>query len=326
MSSGTERRDDLQAIASAVSRGLAFLEQSLHPSGEVPVVASESPDPSVFPTALAAHSLSFVENGAKIRERLLDFLSSNASSHGLWRHWAKRHPYHRWIPPDLDDTACASAALVRGGREFPPNRELILSNRDPRGLFYTWKLTEREYLNPIGLWTFFKRTSASRRDVDAVVNANVVFYLGDIPETKPVIEHLLRILREGREQSCDKWYENPYAVWYFFSRALGPIAPEAGEMIASGLAGMRPANALEHALAACSLLYWNREPSTRPILETQLESGGWPRAGLYHGGRKRISETEFEAPHPDTPWWGSEQLTTVFCLEALARVCQGAHP
>ena len=34
--------------------------------------------------------------------------------------------------------------------------------------------------------------------------------------------------RPPRERSCDKWYDNPFVVRYFFSRALAPIAPEAG--------------------------------------------------------------------------------------------------
>ena len=35
--------------------------------------------------------------------------------------------------------------------------------------------------------------------------------------------------------------------------------------------------------------------------------------------RKRLSANSFAPPHPDTPWWGSEELTTVFCIEALSR-------
>ena len=43
------------------------------------------------------------------------------------------------------------------------------------------------------------------------MNANALHYLGGASE---VVEHLLRVLHENRESHCDKWYENPFAVWY----------------------------------------------------------------------------------------------------------------
>jgi hypothetical protein len=235
---------------------------------------------------------------------------------GLWKHWPRSHPHHRELPPDLDDTSCASAALMQAGRTFPDNRELLLANRNAQGLFYTWKLTAAQFRHPLALWLFFRRTSAKPFDVDAVVNANALHYLGAIPE---VIEYLLRVLREHRESVCDKWHDNPFVVWYFFSRALHPVAPEAGEIIEKKLAAATPANALERALAACSLLYWNRAADVDALLELQLESGAWPAAPLYHGGRTRRRDGSFAEVHPDTPRWGSEELTTAFCIEALAR-------
>ncbi len=304
------------AITDALDRAIAFLERSQLPSGELRVLASGKPDPSIFPTALAAHALSFAPGAAKVRERALDFLLSEMEPHGLWKHWTREHPYHHQLPPDLDDTSCASAALVRGGRTFPDNRALLLRNRNRRGLFYTWKLTLAQLRHPLVCFAFFTKTSAKPFDVDAVVNANALHYLGDAPE---VVEHLLRILRENRESQCDKWYENPFAIWYFFSRALHGSTPEAGELIAAKIAAAKPSNALEHALAICALRYWNRPADVAPLLALQLESGAWPAAPLYHGGRARRRDGTFAAPHPDTPHWGSEELTTAFCIEALAR-------
>src|SRR5207237_1773965 len=101
---------------------------------------------------------------------------------GLWRHWARDHPQYHPLPPDLDDTSCASAALLRAGRAFPDNRKLLLGNRNRRGLFYRRKLTPAQFRHPLVTYFFFRRTSAKPFDVDAVVNANVLFYLGAIPE------------------------------------------------------------------------------------------------------------------------------------------------
>src|SRR3954452_3757042 len=127
-------------VRRAIERGIAFLERSQLASGELRICAcrdpamagAAAPDPSVFPTALAAHSLSFAPGAAAVRERALHFLLAAADQHGLWRHWTREHPGHRQPPPDLDDTACASAALARSGRAFPENRDLLLANRDGR--------------------------------------------------------------------------------------------------------------------------------------------------------------------------------------------------
>jgi hypothetical protein len=307
------------SVHGALLRAIAFLGRSQLPSGELPVFASGRPDPSVFPTALIAHSLSFAPPASVVRERALDFLAAEMKGGGLWKHWPRTHPDHDSLPPDLDDTSCASAVLARAGRHVPDNRHVLLANRNRDGLFYTWKLTRAQWLHPWVTYRFFKRTSASVRDVDAVVNANVLFYLGPIPETRPVIELLLTVLREQREASCDKWYDNPFVIWYFFSRALHRVAPEAGEIIEKRIAGATPSNALEHALAACSLLYWNRLPSVDALLTTQREEGGWPGAALYHGGRERKRDGSFASPHPDSPRWGSAELTTAFCVEALGQ-------
>ncbi|MCU1230812.1 MAG: hypothetical protein JWO97_3696 [Acidobacteria bacterium] len=309
--------------ADALARAIAFLERSQLPSGEIPVDAfrpgHSERDPSVFPTAIAAHSLSFASDARVVYERALEFLAGEMDERGRWRHWSRAHPHHRMIPPDLDDTSCATAVLRAAGRALPDNTTLLLSNRDRRGLFRTWLLSCEQLAHPLATWFFFSRTSAKPFDVDAVVNANVLFALGERAETRPVVDHLLRILRADEETSCDKWYERPFAVWYFFSRALRTIAPEAGALIVKRVAASTPANALESALAACTLLDWNVTPDLTPIVDAQLPSGAWPRAGLYHGGRKRLSPNSFAPPHPDTPWWGSEELTTSFCIEALMR-------
>lgn len=289
-------------IARSLDRAIAFLEERQLPSGEIPVQAGGKPDPSIFPTALAAHCLSFAPGAVRIRDRALDFLAAEMDPRGLWKHWPHTHPHARELPPDLDDTACASAVLIRAGRKIPDNRRRLLGNRDRRGLFRTWYLGAKELRHPLALLFFFRRTSAKPFDVDAVVNANVLFYLGDAPA---VAEHLRTVLRERRETQCDKWYENAFAVHYFFARAgVIPAAPP----------GM-PSNALEHALAACVDL----DRDIGPLLDAQLEHGGWPAADLYHGGRRRRRDGTFDEPHPDTPSWGSEELTTAFCIEALAR-------
>lgn len=331
-------------MAPAIARAIAFLETAQLPTGGFRVLASTDPtmetgcavDPSVFPNALIAHSLLACPSARELASRVRDFLRSEMDRHGLWRHWTRDHPQQAQLPPDLDDTSCASAALERAGDPGPPNREILLANRDRSGLFFTWiaprprwtsaahrRVTLPQLLHLPTLFLFFRRTSADPDDVDAVVNANVLFCLGRIAETQPVVEHLLRILREGRETQCDKWYENAFAVWYFFSRALARSEPEAADIIERRIAGTAPGNVLDAALAANSLLNIGRRPPNTLfdlLLASQLPSGAWPRAALYHGGRARLRNGSFAPPHLDTPHWGSDELTTAFCIEALSRM------
>lgn len=306
----------MSALANeAVARGVGFLRRVQLPSGELPVLAAGKLDPSVFPTAVMAHSLSFAPASTDVRQRALDFLAAEMQPGGVWKHWPRSHPQHAFLLPDLDDTACASAVLTRAGRVIADNRALLLNNRDRRGLFRTWLL---RYRHPLAMYAFFTRTSAKPFDADAVVNSNTLFYLGDVSDA--VVDHLLSILRENRERHCDKWYDNPFVVWYFFARALHPIAPEASDLLAKKLAASTPSNALEYALLACALLYIGRRPDVGDLQKMQMPSGSWPASPVYHGGRARKRDGTFGEPHPDTPYWGSEAWTTAFAIEALAQL------
>jgi hypothetical protein len=327
----------------AIQRGLAFLAAAQRPSGEFPVFASTvaslasgcEPDPSVFPTALVTHSLSFCPDAAPLRRRGAAFLKSEMDRFGLWRHWNHDHPHHRQLPPDLDDTSCASLALAEAREVFPDSRPLLLANRDPAGLFYTWivprlawtgprhmAVTVRQLAHLPTLWLFFRRTSAAPSDVDAVVNANTLLYLGDFPGDGAVVDFLVRAIEEDREAACDKWYENEFVLWYFLSRAIAGRSERGRARLLAKLAAARPAGALEAALAACAALSCGERPSDPAIgalIALQQPDGAWPRGALYHGGRARLPGGGFAPRHPDTPHWGSEALTTGFCVEALAR-------
>ena len=309
-------------IHRAIEKGVAFLESAQLPSGEIPIEMSPTPemsgdcvrDPVVFPAALAARALSITPSATRVRSRALDFLLREIEPDGLWRYPSSEHPGHDYIPLDVDDTSIASAALAAARRSFPNNRALLLANRNRRGLFKTWIV--RWWPHPRKTWRFFRDSTAKVGDVDAVINANVVNYLGVCEETRPAIAHMLAVLRANGEMMSTKWYESRFTVWYFFSHALREIAPEAGEMIVPRIEAATPRNALDLALAASTLLLWNRAPDVQPLLDAQRPSGAWPRAAFYHAGLKRISPNEFQ---PTPPWWGSEALTTILAVEALSR-------
>lgn len=309
---------ETSAILRAIEKGVAYLESAQLPSGEIPIEISPTPEmggdcvrePVVFPAALAARALAITPSAARVRSRALDFLLREMEPDGLWRHPSSEKPEHYYTPLDTDDTSIASAALAAAGRRFPNNRALLLAQRERSGLFRTWIV--RWWRHPLMTYRFFKYV-AEPRDVDAVVNANVVFYLGMCEETRPAVEHMLDVLRANREMASTIWYGSRFTVWYFFSHALHEIAPEAGELIVSRVEAAAPADSLELAVAASTLLLWNRVPDVGPLIEAQLPSGAWPSVGFYHMGQRRLD------PQPKPPWWGSEALTTVFAVEALTR-------
>lgn len=305
-------------VREALLRGIAFLEAAQLPSGEIPIETSPTRDMAepcareqvVFCAALAARALADAPEADCVRARALDFLLAEMEPGGLWRHPARESPGHAYTPPDVDDTALASAALAAARRPIPDNCDLLAAQRLRSGLFRTWIV--RRWFRPKKIRLFFKRY-AKPQDVDSVVNANAVFYLGARPETEPAIAHMLSVLREGREMDSTLWYASCFTIWYFFSHALLRVAPDAGAIVLSRLESAVPGDAVERAFASSTLLLWGRLPDIRPLLADQLPSGGWPSVGFYHMGRRRP-----DAPS-DPPWWGSQALTTMLAVEALGR-------
>lgn len=336
------------AVEAALARAVGFLETVQLPTGELPVLTTTDPamrcnavvDPSVFPSALAAHCLSAWPAAHRIRDRICDFLTAEALAPGLWRHWPRSHPHAGSLPPDLDDTACASLALRLAGRPHPDNRALLLANRDNQGRFFTWlsprprwagwahfKVAVRQLAHLPTLVMFFRATSAKPLDVDAVVNANTLLYLGAFEGDQAVIAWLAEVLRRGGEHECDKWYDSPVVVRYFLTRALQDFLSK-GEMNVAPRCDVEPANAMEAAMALTTALNLGRRPddtAVAALLAKQQADGAWARAPLYHGGRARRRKGGFDPPHRDTPRWGSEAISTALAIEALAR-CLDAEP
>jgi hypothetical protein len=309
----------------AIEAGVGFLRRTQLPDGELPTLrwslrdpATIVHDPAVYGPALIVPALAVVPGAEAVRARVVDFIASQMLRFGIWK-------YSRNLgggyPPDIDDTAMASLALRIDGRAVPDNEHVYRANRTRDGLFFTWISPRLQWLRDPRMWLIaaarwrhpyqhynaFRTASPRHDDVDAVVNSNILFYFGRVPDTEPVIGLILRVLRDGSETTCDKWYDNPFVVWYFFSRALRRAGiDDARAVILDRLRSIAPRTPLEHALAASVLLDWeeNADAMAAAVIASQLPSGAWPVEALYKG-----EETQ----------WGSESLTTGLCLEALAR-------
>ena len=334
-------------INDALSKGIQFLHDHQLPNGQftaymaadAPMQGWTLPMDMIFPTALICQSLIHIKEDEKVETMLkksTDFLQYQIGRGATWNHFAYSESIRRVCPQDIDDTACVSHFLIERNTGFKKeaNKKLILDNKNSQGLLYTWftfrwrfnanktywRLAATELKSPIRSY-FFWNEEARRSDIDTVVNANVLHYLGDIPEMQPVIDHIIDTINKNQEHDCDKWYRNLFSVYYFFTRCyfagikkLLPIVEPIKERIIqqakeNGQIGNTP---LDTALAACSLINLGY---TGPVLTnaihylttTQEQHGGWPRQLLYYGGRKKLSG------------YGSEELVTGFCVEALAR-------
>lgn len=306
----------LDPMTLAVDRALRFLSARQSSNGEFRCYASTDPtlrsslevDPCVFATALVCDSLSPLRasrRAATMRARGLSFLLSEQDPSGLWRYAKEKS----MLPFDVDDSAVCARVL---GRSLPPAQHeqiigALLANRTREGLFKTW------------MWP-----AGAPNDVDHVVNANVLWYLGERPETQPVIAFLNEIVAAERERDHAWYYVGEIALYHAIARAYRAgtrsLAP-ARERIARRLTSRQSESgsfgtALATALGVLTLLHLEVDDGRAArslvghLLAQQGEEGGFSRAAYFMGPF---------APAPRSVWFGSEELTTALALEALVR-------
>ena len=337
-------RPSADSLDQSINLGIDYLYEHQYPNGEfctyyAPDINMQEwcvPDSTVFPTSIIAGTLLGLRTLPKVREMLSSttgFLRYQIMRGSVWNHFTKWHPLFTYEPPDVDNSVCASYVLKTLEVDFPENRKLILSNRNKEGLFYTWfvlhglkvsrinlHIVAREFKRPFKSIAFWFKNSGKRDDIDAVVNANALFYLGLSDETFPVVSYLINVIQENRELSCDKWYHNIFIIYYFITRnyatvpGLEPVKePIISRILATGHSdGSFGDSAMDTATALISLLNLNYRDeklhlTADYLINTQHESGCWNRSiFFYSGANKDVG-------------WGSEELTTGFCTEALAK-------
>ncbi len=315
MNSSIESLNPSLAVAPAISRAVTFLAQSQLAHGEIPVHRFHDSvmsgdgafDSSPFATSLALIALKGLKYPlvAEIRRKATAFLWEQYEPPGVWRYWSSRQGTP--IDPDLDDTCCISYALF-GSAHSPvssasacDNVALILRNRHSSGLFKTWL-----------------RDDSADNDVDGVVNANVLLYLGERAETLPARDIIIAAINQDREAKASIYYPNASALYHAVARAY-----------VNGVAGFSLCKDAILRKLDCSCL--NNDPialatsifirisfgaiagpvavDVARLLALQHADGGFAKAAFYTGP---------EPPAPRSVWWGSRELSTTLCIEALA--------
>lgn len=309
-------RARIEACRRASRKALDFLVDSQLPSGEFrtwlstdfDLLGGLTPDSSPFVTTFVLHSLRWQRTPALdgTAERALAFLLREQDGEGFWKYWRQDSAKSSLDALDVDGASCASWVLASYGRPFLDNRAAVAANRDRDGRFMTW-------IGP----------AEEENDVDGVVNANVVLYLGGCEETAAACDYLCRLV-ESPESVLGSWYyPDPLALDHAVSRAAwhgvdalrgcrDGLLTRVSERCASV---RRHQHALGAALAALTLLNCEAEielldRQIELILDSQCDDGSWPRVAFYSGPRP---------PQPRSVWFGSEELTTALCLETLAR-------
>lgn len=300
-------------LRAAIAQGVKFLKNDQLPSGEFRSYGCADERlrqrcysySSPFITTFVAYSLRFVPlpGAREIAERAVEFLTREMTSPGLWSFTTKSN--RDVFDPDADDTSCA-AALLKDRPGISANAKVFADHRNAEGLFYTW---------------FFD--SVKDNDIDCAVNANVLFYLGETPDTMPACAYINGTVERREEGRCSLYYPGALKYYYMISRAYGNgarcLEPSREAVLQRILAGQRTdgsfGNALDTALAAASLLnYGYQGPALDrgigALFGIQKRDGSWERSVLFYGPQPR-SLAYYD--------YGSESLTTAIALEALAR-------
>jgi hypothetical protein len=336
-------------IQAAITAGIDYLERVQGANGELPVFAAFSPDmtdrrhldPCFFGTVAIASTLIDCPEAADLSRRACDFIVNDRKPGKLWSYYKTGHRIV-YPMPDVDDTGLALIALAGNGRKIPRNRRILLANRDRKGMFYTWIYPWR---SPIRLalltatwrsisWffryrAFFANSLCEAHDVDGGINANILAALGAFEGDQRVIDFLLNIVRQEREASCDKYYDDPVLIRYFFSRALAGRCPEAGELLVARAHVDADASAFHIALTILTLALWKAsipDDLVRRLVAQQGADGAWSIASFYCAGRPRRGYCDFAPAIPDIFRCGSEAMTTALCISALNAVRAGEYP
>lgn len=307
----------IETIEAAIERAVEFIALVQQPDGEAAARRHDSPDlsdageldPSNFATSFALYAMEFSQHplARQVEQKARAMLMREAVGPGIWRYSAQRLTIP--IDPDLDNTCCIAFAFRNWdeGRAFCQNNvEAILRTRDRRtGFFRTWI-----------------RTQDCGNDTDFVVNANVLLYLGERPETNIARDTIVHAINHDEEKQWYWYYCDMLAFYYAVARAHFHSVPGfvkcrdamLRKIAERHAAGAPPLTALTAAYSLCSLMYCGEydEPliaaDLQVILGEQAGDGGFPRYPFYTG---------WIPPFKCRHWWGSEALTASFCVEGL---------
>lgn len=256
---------------------------------------------AVFNTACVLYALSQFDSPVagmvqrSLTQRSVAFLESRATEQALWA-WDDS------LPVDCDDSVFISFCLSLHGGERD-NQEAINRFREASGLFRTYCRDQLEI----------------ERDVDSIVNANAILYLGE-GGNAAIVEWLTSLVERDEPIEISSIY---YPHGIFLASAIARITKHRA---GSALSSLSPLlidrilgylddpvfldNDLYLSLAITSLVTLGCPDVKRVknlmvrLRKRQRRDGGWDIHAFCTDPNRRI-------------YWGSRELVTAFALEAL---------
>ena len=305
----------------SIRRCLAFLETTISENGAWHCIRFNVADPNIprhfeRPPFVSALCLLALECCGEERAKTMcaaarGYLIDTIEHPGFWR-------YYLHLPLDLDSTSLCSLVLANHPWILlRRNMEKMLENRDGEGRFMTWVLEDGE---PDVVTPF-------RIEADPVVNANVIAYLGDIPETRDAQKWLANMVVEGKLQGSSKWYPDTVSICYAIARAverarpaLDQLRPRLTDRIlelrdGSGNFGnvLQAAQAISALDSVGGLERIDAAAELDGILARQRDDGSWPEL-LAFGDQSLKWGAVGQIGH------ASEAVTSAFCIEAIERL------
>jgi hypothetical protein len=333
-------------IEQAIDRGIDYLCRHQYPNGEFCCYTASDlrmqkacePDSAVVPAAIIASSLLGLAGRPKVDAllmRTVPFFQYQMMHGGICNYYTLSNPLFKLNPPDIDSTAYVGSLFDAWGVEYPreSTRTMMLINQRNKGGLYTWfilrprptvnrivwRIGLRGLKSPLASIRFWLNREYKRNDVGGVVNANILYYLGVTERTQSILDYLMQIITKGKETHCDSWYRSPinfyYALGRNYHKGVRQLEAVRSIVLERLMNHQQPDGSfgeslLETAQALSALIYWRGHPSAaeravRVLLNHQGRYGEWLRAILFYRGPGK------------TVGWGSEEITTGFCLEAL---------
>lgn len=348
----------LDGVSRATEAGLTYLDRQQLSTGHFRLWKDSDPaltrvpeqHDTIFGTACISYCLLHVrsEKGRRILSRAVDALALQVSERGPARYFTDWNstplpgtavPMRTTIMPDADDTSCTAFVLRECGRPACAP-DVLRGNRSPEGLFYTWFMEEPPDVDE----TFpFVYMAPLRNDVCAGVNANVLLYLGEDEWTRPACQYWRDLALSSGLEGHGVWWPDD-SLWYLFSRAYAhgvPTLATLGPVAADRLLARRQSNGsfggvLATAMAVCTLLNFGLVTpelgaAAQFLVDHQASDGSWAREAFYQADQSlrtielRLAGVRRQIAPPasgsdeDRCYFGSEEVTTALCLEALAR-------
>jgi hypothetical protein len=273
----------------------AFRESTLTGDGEL--------DSCIFATTFCLHTFDQLRRAnipvpRATVARAQHFVLKEMIGPGLFAYYTRTHTSQ--LPPDTDDTCCASA-LLRHTHPYlmwGENVDRLLRSRDSTGAFLTW-------IQPF----------SGPNHVDVGVNANVLFYLGDRPETRAASEYVCHTFSQDDSIENTGYYPDWLVLAYLVWRANCAGARSLGKVVKATIPRVAAAQRADASFGsdvrtACAIAVLSEGRSecdairsaVEVLLARQKKNGSWARGAVY-----RSTEEYF----------GSEALTTAICLDAL---------